>query len=123
MRSNEDAHFEVEMWVSCLKSRRVLALSKSAIMLLSAVTLSSCELKVLRSVHLRNFSPRSFHQRMTSFLQVFPLSDIQNVRSTSSDAVLIFSRSSGAVSLQLSDFPSTELAVFLTTANVWALRG
>ena len=68
MRSNEDVHFEVEMWVACLKSRRVLALSKSAIMLLSAVTSSSCELKVLRTVHFHNLSPRSFHLQMSPFL-------------------------------------------------------
>lgn len=44
--SSSDAHFDVEMWISCSKTQRVLALSKSAIMLLSAVTHSSCELQV-----------------------------------------------------------------------------
>jgi len=56
-------------------------------------------------------------------VQVFPLSDIQNVRSVSSDAVLIFTRSSGAVPAQLNDFPIIELHILLTTANLFALRG
>jgi hypothetical protein len=42
MRLPSDGNLQVEMWVSSIKSRRVLALSKSAIMLLSATTDSSC---------------------------------------------------------------------------------
>jgi hypothetical protein len=49
MRSPFDVHFHVQMWVSCPNTRRVLALSKSAIMLLTAVANATCELKVLFS--------------------------------------------------------------------------
>jgi hypothetical protein len=55
-------------------------------------------------------------------MQVFPLDDIQNVKSISSDSVWIITRSSGAVTLQLNDFPSMELNILLTTVNLWALR-
>ena len=46
MRSPSDGNLQVEMWVSSTKSRRVLALSKSAIFLLSAITDTSCKLQV-----------------------------------------------------------------------------
>lgn len=50
LRSPSDGNVHVEMWVSCTKTRRVLALSKSAIMLLSAVAKSTCELQVSSSL-------------------------------------------------------------------------
>ncbi len=116
MRPPTHAKSNIEMWVSCIKTRRVLAASKYAIMLLQAVTAHACELHVRRAPLLVSFDLELI------FVQVFPLDDIQNVRSISSDSVWIITRSSGAVTLQLNDFPSLELNILLTTVNLWALR-
>jgi hypothetical protein len=55
VRSPLDVKSDVELWVSCIRTRRVLALSKHAIMLLSAdaplVANDSCELQVRLITH------------------------------------------------------------------------